>query len=56
MSSLVPAATMVSRCQARLGQGYCYGMYFSALVTQEAIDAKTAQYPTQYECGRQFLL
>lgn len=44
----VPVATMISRCQAREGQGYCYGMYFKELVTQEAIHAKAAQYPTVY--------
>jgi hypothetical protein len=46
--ALIPVATFLSRIEARLGQGYCYGMYFKDPVTQNAIDAKTAQFPTQY--------
>jgi hypothetical protein len=46
--TLIPVATLISRINARVGQGYCYGMYFKDLVTQNAIDAKAAQYPTVY--------
>jgi hypothetical protein len=49
--SLVPVATMISRVSARVGQGYCYGMYFSSLVDQNAIDAKEDQYPTKYNAS-----
>lgn len=50
MSSLVNLNTFLASIQDHLtwGDGYCYGMYFSATVTQAMIDAKAAQYPAQY--------
>lgn len=44
----IPVVTFISRITARIGQGYVYGTYFSALITEAIIQAKARQYPSQY--------
>ena len=42
---------LVDWCHLRMGDGYVYGTYFSALITEAIIQAKAKQYPSVYTAG-----
>lgn len=39
---------LVAWAKSKLGAGYVYGTYFGKIVDLALLDAKRAQYPTQY--------